>query len=122
MELIIGIVGGGIISWAITHLYYKIAGKEQKKQGEELGKKLSKEVKEVILNAQKDNLTVGELNSLLEEKIIDKDSIGKNPLPYKACRQCGNTELEWESLQDEEHDRMYYFVHCKECGWCDGTE
>ncbi len=122
MDLLIGIVGGGIASWLITHFYYKIGARGQKKQNDELSKKLSREVKEIILSTQKDSLSVIDLNKLLEDKTIGKEGFDNDPLPFIACPKCGSTELEKYSREDYEHDEIYFMIQCKKCGWGDWTQ
>ena len=38
------------------------------------------------------------------------------------CPQCRSSKLEGSSYTDYDHDRLYYFITCTECGWTDGTE
>lgn len=45
MGLIIGILGGGVLSWIITHYYYKVSAKKTKKQNEDLQKNYQKKLK-----------------------------------------------------------------------------
>lgn len=113
------VIVGGLISWIITHFYYKKELENQKKRTNNLSKKLSKEVKEVILSQHKENLSIQQLNQLLQKKVIKEDDIGSDPLPYKACPKCGNEEL--YKTSDIYRDDVYYFVKCEECGWNEWT-
>lgn len=110
ITLFVGAVLGGMISWVITHLYYQKSTTEQKA----ITSKLSREVKEAILNLHTEKLTVKDLNKLLEEKTIDGEANG-DPLPFKACPKCGSTKLERGSA--DYHDDLYYFIKCTECEW-----
>lgn len=69
MEIILlffGVIIGGLISWYITHRYYKKSSQEQEK----LIKKLSQELKEVN--------TLKYFEVLLEESKWKKESVGHN--------------------------------------------
>jgi len=112
MGIILSIVVGALISWFITHSYYKKSAVDQQK----ISSKLSDEVKETILNSSAEKLSIKDLNKLLEDKIYDKDAKG-DPLPYKACPECGSHELVASSAIDHEHYEQYFFIKCENCGW-----
>lgn len=115
MELIISFIVGALISWAITHHYYKKASRDQK----ELFAKLPDSFRQVVLESRAEKFSVKELNKLLEEKIYDEDS-GRDPLPYKCCPRCGSTKLKRSSMSD---DRItMFYISCEECDWGAGTE
>lgn len=114
MSVILSIIISVIATWFFAHVYYKAGGK----QNIELRKALSDDVKKIILNSKKQNLTVKELNRLLEQKTFDKNS--NDPLPYLACPKCGNKNLNKSSHTDE--SSIYYFVECIKCGWSEYTE
>lgn len=122
LELIVGIVAGGLISWLITHSYHLRNSKSQN----DLFDKLSDEVRTIILADKRDNISIPELNKLLREKTIDKTSVGA--LPFKACPTCGSSSLEFDTAildVDEDPDGMggvsqapifVKEVSCKTCG------
>jgi predicted RNA-binding Zn-ribbon protein involved in translation (DUF1610 family) len=114
---ILGLVLGALASLGITHLYYKRSSVDQ----ELLYRKLSTEVRCAILDDSRENLSIPELNQLLDDKTIDRDTSG-HPLPFKACPKCGSEDLERKEVLDERHDEMYYFIGCKQCGWGDSTQ
>lgn len=119
MDLIIGIISGGILSWIITHFYYKKSNEKQNTQNELLSKKLSADVKKIILNNNANNLSIKDLNKLLEEKTIVLNS--NDPLPFKACPKCGNTHLiRSTGINNREED--YYLIKCEKCGWNDWSQ
>lgn len=39
-----------------------------------------------------------------------------------VCRHCGSEELETFQSTDDEHDRAYACVRCRQCNWEEGTE
>lgn len=112
LELLIGLISG----WLTTHIYYKI----NEKQNLELNKKLSKEVKDIILKTKQRDLSIKELNKLLEKKTFDKDS--SDPLPFIACPKCGNKKIEKSTHDDYERDESYFIISCKKCGWSEWTQ
>jgi len=81
--------------------------------------KLSDELKTTIVNSQVNNLTVKDLNRLLEEKIFDDDAQG-DPLPFKVCPQGGSSELERSG--GEYSGRIYFHIGCKKCDWATCSE
>ena len=115
VALFAGAIIGGVITWIITYQYYLKSTEEQRN----IYSKLSQEIKDAILNSNSKKLTVKDLNKLLEEKTIDKDS-GGDPLPFKACPKCGSPDLERSST--EHRDDLYYFIKCKKCDWNEWTK
>jgi predicted RNA-binding Zn-ribbon protein involved in translation (DUF1610 family) len=115
---LLGLVLGALTSWGITHTYYKKSSVDQKA----LYNKLSKEVRDAILNDSRDKLSVLELNELIREKTIDEE-VGE-AIPYMACPRCGSEDL--ERTLDAEVDYgpegpelagHYDIVRCKKCDW-----
>jgi hypothetical protein len=47
----------------------------------------------------------------------DTDHLG-----YRFCAHCGSQRLERGQVTDWQHDRVYYTIVCKECGWGDCSE
>ena len=120
--LLVGALLGGFISWIITHSYYKKSSVEQKA----IFNKLSTEIKQTILKDKRDSLTVKELNELLEEKVIDRES--KDTLPFKACPKCGSENIVSGEDAIVDYDvgdegepvpspTLYGTVKCRDCGW-----
>ena len=114
-DLIKGILGGEIASWIVAHLYYMAGNSSLKK----LNDNISADVKEIILNSKAENLSVKELNMLLQDKIFDDNSKG-DPLPYKSCRICGSEDLERGSTFNR--DDLWYHIKCNNCEWSDASE
>lgn len=50
-------------------------------------------------------------------EVIEDTTDQENPLPFRACPECGCMDLEGGSYTDYEHDEMYFFLTCLECGW-----
>ncbi len=113
----LGLFLGGVISWLLTHLYYRRSSTEQ----EALYKKLSDDVRKMVLEDPRDSLTVLELNRLLDSKTIDKHRINQgHPLPYKACPKCGSKNLARGEINRA--DDNYLVISCKDCDWQDWTQ
>lgn len=115
---LLGLMFGGLVSWGITHAYYKKASKNQNA----VFNKLSDEVRDAILNDNRDKLSVLELNELIREKTIDEE-VGET-IPYMACPRCGSQNLERTSDVEVDYgsDGMvsgtpYDIIRCKECEW-----
>lgn len=47
---------------------------------------------------------------------------GNEPLPFKACPECGSTQLKKYMVTDHKRDENYFFVKCLECGWNEWTQ
>ena len=119
IKLLISAVLGGIFSWLITHIYSKKTLSDQ----EIIFSKLSDNLKKTILYSKAKNLTVKDLNNLIEKQTIDyKDMQSGDPLPYKACPKCGSKNLKKGEYMDYKKDESYYVVRCKKCGWQDWTQ
>lgn len=64
MTFILGLALGALFSWLITHCYYKLSSRDQKK----IFDKLSNEIRTAILGDSRDKLSIPDLNRLLNEK------------------------------------------------------
>jgi len=113
-----GLLFGGLISWGITHTYYKKSSKDQN----DVFNKLSEEVRVAILDDNREKLSVSELNGLIREKTIDEE-VGE-AIPYMACPRCGSEDLERSSDVEVDYGPEgpelaghYDIVRCKECEW-----
>jgi hypothetical protein len=117
MALEIGLfLAGVLVGWAIQHLYSARSSKEQR----QLFEKLSSELRELILRDPREQLSVAELNQLIDDRTIDPTR--EEPLPYVACPKCGSADLQKRESLDAQHDEMYYTIGCKRCGWGDWTQ
>jgi predicted HTH transcriptional regulator len=61
-----------------------------------------------------------QLARAFNQHIYDADAA--EPLAYRFCERCGNPKLKRSSALDPDHDRMYHFIECSECGWSEWTE
>jgi len=117
LSIIIGIIGGGVIGWIVAHHYFIRANTAQTK----LFNKLPDELRDVILEDQREKLSVAELNEILESKTIDKNHKGR--FPYKACPKCGSKKLEIGTDYEVDHNgdnfvrAPFELIQCLDCGW-----
>jgi hypothetical protein len=121
VDLLIGILGGGLCSWLITHVYYRQANQDQNA----VFNKLSLEVRNAILDDTRTSLSIKDLNELIRERTIDSTSSDK--YPYLACPRCGSEDIErgQDAIVDGEWDDgagllvhyPYDFVKCRTCDW-----
>jgi len=122
--VLLGVVLGGLVSWAITHRYYIRSGRDQKA----IYEKLSADMRSLILADKRASLSVEDLNALLRERVLDDSST--ETLRYKACPKCGSENVypNRDYLVDVEagDDGMpvhtatpYKTVECMDCGWRD---
>lgn len=118
--LAIGAILGAFSSWYIQHVYAARASTEQ----QALFNKLSADVRQAILEDQRDTLSIIELNELIEHK-AKAGKLDKRAFSYVACPRCGSTELEKHAIEwtvnDPEGPRKEpgHIVMCK-CGWTAG--
>lgn len=114
-------LGLGIL---ITHFYHILSDRNQKL----LYKKLSSELRDIILSDKRKSITVSRLNELLRNKTLDAKY--DKELPYKACPKCGSENLvrSKDFIVDEEagDDGLpfqtttpYKTIECDDCGWRD---
>lgn len=121
IKFVLGLIIGIIVTWLVTHIYYKKAFRDQKL----LYDKISRNLRKWILADTRTHLSVKDLNSLLEEKTIDPNS--DYPFPYKVCPKCGsNNIIRYKDIQGEpdycDGEMTYspiYFnaISCEDCGW-----
>ena len=79
------------------------------------------EIVDILKEDTREKLTIPELNELIYERSVDEDAWEqRDPLPYKACPRCGNTELTRGTLERPGH--IYYIIGCKECAWSESGE
>lgn len=124
VTFIAGIILGGLVSWAITHAYHVRASRDQKT----IFNKLTRDLRELILQDKRAHLSVSELNAILKDRTIDTSS--DDSLPYKACPKCGSDNLNHSEDYDVEVEvgdsgdpihsaTPYGVIECEDCGWKD---
>ena len=121
MELVIGVVGGAVASFLITHAYYVRSTKSQK----EVFEKLSEDLRTIILGDRRESLSVKELNELIRKHTYDPEADER--FPYRACPKCGSQELymDVDTVVDGEMDdgipvltaTHFDKIVCDTCGW-----
>jgi hypothetical protein len=74
---------------------------------------------DLLLREKKASSGEGEIKEIVKkyhEAIFDEES--SSPLPYKACPECGSTNLEGSSCNIQ--DDIVLTIKCKDCGWSEG--
>jgi predicted RNA-binding Zn-ribbon protein involved in translation (DUF1610 family) len=111
-SLLVGAVLGAVFGVPINEWYHR----RSRKEGEDLLRKIPEEVVRMLRQDDREHLTIPELNELL--RAATRHDEPGDPLPYKACPECGSTELERSSATDPREDGdTYYFIKCRQCRW-----
>ena len=110
---LVGIIGGAIASWAITHLYYRRSSKDIPEWAKPLIERfpISPPTIEQIIDFYHDGLEAGEY--------FPDHLTGR-----LTCPKCGAPASDFKGWTQADHrtDSMYAIVECPHCGWNDGTE
>ena len=64
---------------------------------------------------------VRRLRERIHELTYDETAT-RDPLPFKRCPQCGESNFDRKTHTDRSRDDVYYIIICKECGWSEFTE
>lgn len=111
MDLLIGIVGGAVLSWIIAHSYYRKSSKEPPDWAKPIIAKLPDEppTKEKLIELFQDSLDKGE---------AEIDPI----FGYVACPQCKASAKDFEKSGFGDDHATIAIVSCPHCGWSNSTE
>ena len=105
MELIVGLVGGGIISWLLTHWYYRKANKE------------APEWARVLIDRFPNRPpTIDELVDLYHQAFMAGE-ITPHPSGFIKCPECGTGSekfVAWEHYA-RQLDSHFHGFKCGEC-------
>lgn len=118
--LLAGAILGAVSSWYIQHVYFAKASSEQ----EVLFKKLSIEVRNAILEDQRQNLSIVELNEVIMAKALAGQQ--RRAFAYVMCPKCGSENLEKSAIvwtvydPDGTKKQPGHLVKCKNCNWVEG--
>jgi len=111
VELIIGAILGGIISWAVTHFYYKKASTD-----------IPDWAKQIVEKLPQSKPTESELLELFQEALDTGDVVPDPILGYVACPNCKApaSDFEEKGFGDEYHTIVV--KTCPHCGWSETAE
>jgi len=111
-ELVIGLISA-VVSWAITHAYYKRSSVN-----------VPEWAKPIIERLPEAPPSRDQLIDLFHEALQDGELIPDPNFGYVACPRCKapSTEFDTHEQFDEEREDRYLVVRCKRCGWSDFTE
>lgn len=107
MELLIGIIGGGVISWILTHWYYHKANKE-----------VPEWARPLIKQFPDTPPTLDELIDRYHGAVMDGDIV-PHPTGFIKCPECGagvDKFIQWEHYADH-LDSMFHGHKCSECNY-----
>lgn len=62
--------------------------------------------------------SIKEIVKKYRDAVLDTDT--DDPLPFKACPQCGSTKLKRSSMLIG--DDYFFTIECTECSWSEGSE
>lgn len=113
IELLIGTVLGGLVSWAITHVYYRQSSAKVPAWAKPLVEKLSD--------------TPPSLEGLIKlyHEALEAGEFHPDPLTgYVVCPRCGtpSSEFKYWEANDPERGDLYRGVRCPHCNWEQGGE
>ena len=103
---------GGLISWLVSHQYYKRSSKEAPEWALPLIEKLPDvpPSTERLLELYQDALDAGDIPF-------------PDPITGRlTCPKCGTSNTEFEMGQGDNKYGHYVWVTCPNCGWSDGGE
>lgn len=115
MELVIGIVLGGLVSWGIAHWYYR----QSSKQAPEWAANTPEWAKPLIAKLPDAPVSSERLVQLYHEA-LELGDLQPDPYSgYVACPKCGAPSSEFKGWEDIDPVRgdLYRGVRCGKCGY-----
>jgi hypothetical protein len=111
IELVIGVILGGFVSWLVTHIYYKKSSTE-----------IPDWAKPIIDKLPQSQPSESELLELFQEALNSGDIIPDPILGHVACPNCKSpaSDFEEKGFGDEYHTIVV--KTCPHCGWSDHAE
>lgn len=105
LELFAGIIGGGVVSWALTDWYYRRANKE-----------VPEWARILIERFPITPPTVEELVDLYHDAVMD-GTIVPHPSGFIKCPECGAGSEKFEAWEVASHemDSLFHGYKCSEC-------
>ena len=115
MEILISAALGALLSWLITSIYSRHSASDSEK----IAKKLNHDLRQVILETDRENISVIQLNELIKEKTELDNKTGIHR--YIACPKCGSSDItkgHYEHLY-EDYDEVVSLrrTACNVCTW-----
>tara|TARA_B110000037_G_C17026369_1_gene467551 strand:- start:15 stop:356 length:342 start_codon:yes stop_codon:yes gene_type:complete len=111
IELAIGVVLGGMVSWIVSHTYYKKSSTE-----------IPDWAKPIIEKLPNNKPTKDQLLKLFEEELISGNIRPDPILGYVACPKCKANATDFESTVVGNNDHTIVIKTCPHCGWSEDTE
>jgi hypothetical protein len=111
VELLIGAILGGILSWVITHIYYKKSSKE-----------IPDWAKPIIKKLPQSKPTRAKLLKLFQDALNTGDIIADPMLGHVACPKCKAPASDFEEQLFEDEHHTVVSKTCPHCGWSKDVE
>jgi len=112
LQFIVGLLIGGFITWLVTHLYYRRSRRDAQRDQEIIYNKLSKEIRDAILQDDREKFTVPELCDLINSPSPSSPS-------NMVCPECGSANLRQHHSYVCATDDYFPYLECDNCGWSD---
>jgi hypothetical protein len=108
MGVLLGILGGGLASWLVTHMYYQRSVKATPEWARPLIDRFGQE-----------EPTTEQLREYFNEAVASGDIVPHVPSGYVMCPECKapSTALEYGESQYPGRDYSGSYVRCSKCGW-----
>jgi len=113
IELLVGVILGGVISWVIAYYYYR----QSSKQAPEWAQKAPEWARPLIEKLPDAPISSERLVRLYHEA-LEKGKIDfPDPMSgYVECPRCGAPASDFEPWEDYAHDSRYVGTRCGKCG------
>jgi len=108
MGLMVGILGGGLLSWLVTHLYYQRSVTSTPPWAKDLIDRFGQE-----------EPSAEQLRKYFNEAVASGDIVPHVPSGYVMCPQCkvSSDNLVYGESQYPGRDAFGSYVKCSKCGW-----
>ncbi|MFH0828768.1 MAG: hypothetical protein V1907_01145 [Candidatus Kerfeldbacteria bacterium] len=105
---LLGILGGGIVSWVITFAYYRRSSKKAPEWAQPLIERFGNEPP-----------TTEQLMEYFNEAVAGGEIIPHVPSGYVMCPKCKapSSELEYGEADYDDRELRGSWVKCRKCGW-----
>lgn len=106
--LVLGVLGGGLASWLITHAYYRRSSTEPPEWA-----------KPMIARFGNEPPSTEQLIEYFNEAVAEGTIVPHVPSGYVMCPKCKapSSALEYGESDYPGRDARYSWVRCGKCGW-----
>lgn len=111
IELTIGIILGGIISWFVTYIYYRKSTSE-----------IPEWAKPIIDKLPPEQPSQEKLLELFQEALNNEEIIPDPILGHVACPECKTTASDFQEKSYGDDYHTIVVKTCPHCGWSEQVE